>query len=183
MERRRALEELKARLTNKNLVKHSLAVEAIMRDLAEYFKEDVDRWGLAGLMHDVDYDKTAKDPSKHSILGAEILENLEFDPSIVYAVKVHNGYHGLERRRKMDKALYSADPMSGLITACALILPSKKLEDVSVEFVIKRFNEKGFARGANREQIKECEELELTLEKFADISLGAMKKISGELGL
>jgi len=183
MDRERALAELKARLSNKNLIKHSLAVEAIMRDLAALLRDNVEMWGLAGLLHDIDYDKTAGDPAKHSLLGAEILQNLGIDEEIVYAVKAHNDYHGIERKRKLDKALYCADPVSGLITAAALILPSKKLEDVSVEFVLKRMNEKAFARGANREQIKTCSELGLTLEEFIEVSLNAMKKISGELGL
>lgn len=183
MTREQALVELRGRLTNTNLIKHSLAVEAIMRDLAGYYGEDEDKWGLAGLLHDIDYDKTASDPARHSALGAEILENLGVDGSIVYAVKAHNAYHGLERKRKMDKALYSADPVSGLITAAALILPSKKLSDVSVDFIMNRFNEKGFARGANRDQIRECEALGISMEKFIEISLDAMKNIAGELGL
>ncbi|MCX8129299.1 MAG: HDIG domain-containing protein [Clostridia bacterium] len=183
MERIEALKELKSRLTNNNLIKHSLAVEAIMRELASYFREDGEKWGLAGLMHDIDYDNTAAEPSKHSILGAEILEELGVDEAIVYAVRAHNNYHGIERKRKMDKALYAADPVSGLITAAALILPSKKLDDVDVNFIMKRFSEKGFAKGANREQITSCKELGLDLEQFIGISLEAMKKISSELGL
>lgn len=183
MERTQAMEELTLRLTNKNLVKHSLAVEAIMRELAAHFGEDVDKWGLAGLLHDIDYDRTASDPAKHSIMGAEILENLGVDEAIVYSVRAHNDYHGIERKRKMDKALYSADPMSGLITAGALILPSKKLADVTVDFLLKRMNEKSFAKGANREQIKACEDFGLSLELFLEISLRAMQKIAGDLGL
>jgi len=183
MEREQALKELKSRLKNENLIKHSLAVEAIMKDLAFYFKEDIDKWGLAGLLHDIDYDETADDPSRHSVVGAEILESLNVESSIIYAVKAHNEVHGMERKRKMDKALYCADPVSGLITASALILPSKKLEDVTVEFVLKRMNEKGFAKGANREEIKSCEELGLSVEEFVEIALNAMKKIADELGL
>lgn len=183
MERADAFEELNLRLTNKNLVKHSLAVEAIMREVAVYFREDPDMWGLAGLMHDIDYDKTANDPSRHSIIGADILEGLGFDNAIVYAVRAHNEYHGIERKRKMDKALYCADPVSGLITAGALILPSKKLAEVTVGFIMKRFNEKAFAKGANREQISKCEDMGLKLEQFIEISLNAMKKIPEELGL
>ena len=183
MDRVQAFIELKARLTNNNLIKHSLAVEAIMQQLAVYLKCNAEMWGLAGLMHDIDYDKTADNPAMHSILGAEILENLEMDPEIVYAVKVHNDYHGIKRKRKIDKALYCADPVSGLITAAALILPSKKLEDVTVDFVLKRMNEKGFAKGANRDQIKKCDELGLALETFIEISLNAMKRISNDLEL
>jgi predicted hydrolase (HD superfamily) len=101
----------------------------------------------------------------------------------VYSVRAHNDYHGIERKRKMDKALYSADPVSGLITAGALILPSKKLADVTVDFLLKRMNEKSFAKGASREQIKACEEFGMQLGQFIDISLQAMQKISGELEL
>lgn len=183
MDRTQALEELKVRLTNKNLLKHSLAVEAIMRALAVHFKEDAEQWGLAGLLHDIDYDRTADDPSKHSIIGAQILEDIGVDDTIVYAVRAHNDCHGIERKRKIDKALYCADPVSGLITAGALILPSKKLADVTTGFIMKRFNEKAFARGANRAQIQKCEELNLGLEQFIEISLNAMKAISDELGL
>jgi putative nucleotidyltransferase with HDIG domain len=183
MDRTQAFEQLKVRLTNSNLIKHSLAVETIMRELAAHFKDDIDLWGLAGLLHDIDYDKTASDPATHSILGAEILDNLGVDSEIVYAVKAHNDYHGIERKRKLDKALYCADPVSGLITAAALILPSKKLEDVTVDFIMKRMNEKSFAKGANREQINKCDELGLSLETFITISLNAMKKISIDLGL
>jgi len=183
MEREQALEELRGRIENENLIKHSLAVEAIMKDLAFYFKDDIDKWGLAGLLHDIDCEKTAGDISKHSLVGAEILESLDIESSIVYAVKAHTDYHGIERTRKIDKALFCADPAAGIITASALILPSKKLEDVTVEFVIKRINEKGFAKGVNREQIKSCEQLGISLEKFIEISLEAMKKISDDLGL
>ena len=106
-----------------------------------------------------------------------------FDNDIVYAVKAHNDAHGLERKSRMDKALFCADPVSGLITASALILPSKKLSEVDTDFVMNRFNEKGFARGANRENIKKCSELNLELRDFLDISLKAMQGISEELGL
>lgn len=183
MDRERALSELKARVSNPNLIKHSLAVEAVMRGLAAYLKEDAELWGLAGLLHDIDYDKTAENPALHSIMGAEILENLDVDPEVVYAVKAHNGCHGIERKRKLDKALYCADPVSGLITAGALILPSRKLADVSAEFILKKMNEKSFARGANREQIQKCGELGIAPEQFIELALTAMKRISADLGL
>lgn len=183
MDRARALNELKARIQNANLIKHSLAVEAIMRELAAFLRDNVELWGLAGLLHDIDYDKTADNPAMHSILGAEILENLGVDPEIVYAVKAHNEYHGIERKRKMDKALFCADPVSGLIIAGALILPSKKLSDVTEEFILKRMDEKSFAKGANRDHIRTCIELGITLEEFIEVSLNAMKKIAADLGL
>jgi len=183
MERDKALVELKARISNNNLIKHSLAVEAIMMELAALMKDNAGLWGLAGLLHDIDYEKTASNPERHSLLGAEILEDMDVDPEIVYAVKAHNGCHGIERKRKMDKALYCADPVSGLITAGALILPSKKLADVTVDFILKRMNEKSFAKGADRDQIRSCSELGLSLEEFVEAALKAMMKISDELGL
>ena len=182
MEREQALEELKGRVKNQNIIKHSLAVEAIMKELAFHFKEDIDKWGLAGLLHDIDYDKTADDPSKHSLVGADILEGLDIESSIVYAVKAHNDFHGIERKRKIDKALYCADPMAGMITACAWCSP-QKLEDVTTEFVLKRMDEKGFAKGANRDQIKSCDKLDISLETFIGIALNAMGTISNQLGL
>lgn len=183
MDRATALEELKARISGVNLIKHSLAVEAIMRELAVLMKDKAEVWGLAGLLHDIDYEKTANNPERHSLLGAEILEDMDVEPDVVYAVKAHNGIHGIERKRKMDKALYCADPVSGLITAGALILPSKKLADVTPEFILKKMNEKSFAKGADRDQIRSCSELGLSLEEFIGASLSAMQRISDDLGL
>lgn len=183
MNRNLALQEVQNRIKNKNLIKHSLAVEAIMQELAEHFGQDTEKWGLSGLLHDIDYENTAEDPSRHSLEGAEILAGLGVEGDIIHAVKVHNSYHGLSRDSMMDKALYCADPVSGLVTAGALIRPSKNLDEVSAEFILKRFNEKGFARGANREQIQACSELDLTLEEFIEIAVRAMKKIKTDLGL
>jgi len=183
MDRQKAYEELTVRLETKNLVKHCLAVEAIMKKLAVCLREDVQQWGLAGLLHDIDLDKTKDDLSKHSLVGADILDGLNVDPTIVYAVRAHNACHGIERKRKIDKALFCSDPLSGLITACALILPDKKLSGVSREFVLKKFYEKNFAKGSNREQIKTCSELGMELEEFIDIGLEAMKEIHDELDL
>ncbi len=182
MDREELFEELKKNVKEENLIKHMLAVEAIMRKLAEHFGEDVEKWGIAGLMHDIDLDKTHNMPKKHSLIGAEMLEKLGLPEDVVYAVKVHNPIHNLPRKTLLDKALYAADPMSGLIIACALV-KGKKLANVDTKFVLKRFKEKRFAKGANREQIASCSEMGLPLEEFTDISLNAMKNISKELGL
>ncbi|MBO8158981.1 HDIG domain-containing metalloprotein [Thermosyntropha sp.] len=183
MEREKALELLKTYLKNENLIKHSLAVEAVMRGLAERLGEDVDKFGLAGLLHDIDYDSTANDPKLHSILGAQILEDYGFPEDIVYAVKAHNEYHDLERKSLIDKALWAADPVSGFITAAALIKPEKKLSAVDLKSLKKRFKEKAFAKGASREQIASCMEFGLELDEFLDIALKSMQKIADELGL
>ena len=139
--------------------------------------------GVVGLLHDIDLDKVDGDMEKHGMVGAEILEGLNVNPTIIYAIKAHNPALGVERRRKIDKALFCADPLSGLLTACALILPEKKLDKVTLQFVLKKFHEKSFARGANREQMMTCEEIGLSLENLIDIGLKAMQEIATELGL
>ncbi|HEX7608786.1 MAG TPA: hypothetical protein VF370_05670, partial [Candidatus Cryosericum sp.] len=100
-----------------------------------------------------------------------------------YAVRVHNALHGLPRKSMMDKALYAADPLSGLIVACALIRPEKKLALVDTDFVMVRFKEKRFAAGANRDQMLACQEMGLDLYKFVAIGLSSMKEIAAEIGL
>ncbi len=183
MQREEAFKLLNQNLTNENHINHSLAVEAIMKGLAERLGEDAEKYGLAGLLHDIDYDETGEDPAKHSLIGAEILKENGIADDIVYAVKVHNEMHGLPRVSLLDKALYAADPLSGFITAAALVRPDKKLEEVQLKSLKKRFKEKAFAKGANREQMQTCTELGLELDEFMDIALQSMKKIAPELGL
>lgn len=184
MEKINHLEILKKHLSNQNLIKHSLAVKAIMEELAGYFGENRERWGTAGILHDIDYEKTKDNPAEHSLVGSQMLEALGFDGDICRAVKAHNEAHGISPQTAMEKALYVSDPLTGLIVAAALVLPSKKLAHVTAQNVLNRFGEKAFARGANREIIKKCEEyLNLGLEEFIAIGLRAMQRISGELGL
>src|SRR4030042_4441662 len=184
MTREQALELLKQNLSNQNLIKHCLAVESAMRNLARHFNEDENRWGLVGLLHDIDYEKTKDNPNQHSIIGAQMLEGLGLDKESCQAVRVHNEIHGLPLETLMDKTLFSVDPLTGLIVAATLVLPSKKINDLTTENVLNRFPEKSFAKGANREIIKKCEELlNIKLEDFIDITLKAMQMINGELGL
>jgi len=159
------------------------AVEAICRRMAEYFEEDADKWALAGLLHDIDYDETAKDPHRHSMVGADMLAELGFPEDIVYAVRVHNEAHGLPRISLLDKVLYAADPLSGLIVAAALIHPDKKIGAIDASSVVRRFAEKSFARGANREQIKSCTEFGMNLDEFIAHGFEAMQEIAKQLGL
>ncbi len=184
MNREQALNLLKENLKNKNLLKHSLAVESAMRGLAEYFKEDVEKWGICGLLHDIDYERVKENMELHSKEGSEMLEKAGLDKEICEAVLTHNEAHGIEPNSLMAKALYCVDPLTGLIVAATLVLPSKKINELKVENVLRRFKEKAFARGANREIIAKCEEyLSLSLEKFIEIVLCSMQKISEELGL
>ena len=154
-----------------------------MKRLARHFSEDEEKWGLAGLLHDIDYDDTKDKPELHSLEGAKMLAEMGLPQEVIYAVKVHNVRHGLPRQSLMDKALYATDPTTGLIVAGALIKPEKKLAAIDVPFLVNRMKEKSFAKGANREQIRACTEMGLTLEEFLDLSLEAMQGAASELGL
>lgn len=184
MNREEALKTLKEKVDNKNLIKHSLAVEAAMRKLAEYFNEDPDKWGICGLVHDIDYELTKNNVEQHSRKGSEMLKEWGLEEDICHAVLTHNDVHEVPPQSLMAKTLQCTDPLTGLIISATLVLPSKKIEDLEVENVLKRFKEKRFAQGANRETIKKCEDyLDLELEKFVEIVLNAMKNISSELEL
>ena len=155
-----------------------------MRQLAVKLGGDPEIWALTGLLHDIDYEKTKGDPETHSLVGAEMLKEIGLDDEIVEAVKTHNEAHNIEPQSLLAKALFVADPISGLIVAATLVLPSKKINDLTTQNVLNRFKEKAFARGANREIIKKCEELiGLSLEEFTEICLKAMQGISEKLGL
>ncbi len=181
MTREEALELVRSKVKNKNLVKHMIATEACMLALARHFGEDEELWRLTGLLHDLDYDQTADDPTRHGNLGAEMLEEMGVDDRIVYSVKAHAGH--VEARSMMDKAMFAVDPLTGLIVAAALMHPTRKLNNVDTGFVLNRFKEKRFAAGADRDNIRTCENIGLPLEEFISISLEAMKGVSDELGL
>ncbi len=181
MTREDALKLVHENVANKNLRKHMLAAEAVMKALAGRFKEDEALWGLAGLIHDLDYDQTVNDFKNHGLLTAKMLEGKDIAPEVVQAVKSHPGH--VPRITLMDKALYAVDPLTGLIVAAVLMHPSKKLKLVDVRFIERRFNESRFAAGANREQIRSCEEFGVPLNEFIQLSLEAMQGIDQDLGL
>jgi len=181
MKREDALQLLHDHLKNRNLVKHCLAVEACMKALAVQLGHDPEPWGLAGLVHDLDYETTEKSPELHTVETARILEGLGVDPAVVHAVRAHAGKAACES--PMDWAIYSVDPLTGLIIAAALMHPTKKITAIDLEFVKRRYKEKHFARGARREEIEQSVNLGLDLDTFIAISLAAMQGIAGELGL
>lgn len=180
MKRIEALQLVREKVGNNNLVKHMFAVEAIMRSLASRFNGDQEEWGLCGLLHDLDYEETVNDFSMHGIVSCRILAG-RVDDRILYAIRAHAGM--IERKDAMDKAIYCADPVSGFIVAAALVLPEKKLAALKVDNLLNRFREKHFARGASRPQMESCSELGLTLEEFLGLSLEAMQAVAPELGL
>ncbi len=181
MTRDEALEWVKSEIKTKNLVKHILAVEAGCRELAKHFNEDPEYWGLAGLLHDIDYEKTLKSPALHTKMAAEWLRDRGIDEDITYAVMAHA--EQVKPKSKLDWALFCVDPTTGLIVAAALMHPTKSLAGLDTEFLLKRFKEKRFAAGARRETIAACSNLDLSLEEFLGIVLKGMQGISDELGL
>lgn len=178
--REKALQLVKNNLNNKNLQKHCLAVEACMREFARYFDKDEDKWGLTGLLHDLDYEETKDDFKQHGYKTVEKLENHTVPEEIKQAIKAHPGH--VERENLMDKVLYAVDPLTGLVVAAALMHPEKKISALDTAFVLRRFDEKRFAAGANREQIKACSEFDMELEDFINHTLKAMTNIEDTLG-
>ncbi|HZK49613.1 MAG TPA: HD domain-containing protein [Thermoleophilia bacterium] len=184
MERQAALKLVRERVGNENLVNHMLAAEAIMVALANRLGGDPARWGLTGLLHDLDAEQTAEMMTVHATRTVEWLraEGLD-DEEILDAILAHNPANGSTITTTMARALFAADPLTGLVTAAALIRPEKKLELVQLKSLKKRFKEPSFARGARREDIATCEELGIPLEEFLALGLDAMKAIAGDLGL
>lgn len=186
MDRNKILALIKRRITNQNIIKHMLAMEAFMKGLARYLGEDEEFWGLAGLVHDLDYDgKTL--PEEHGLKIREILvqEGINLPGDILQAVAAHNWHNnGVKPESLMDWALFCGDSLTGLIVACALVLPDKKLSSLTVKSVLKKFPVKRFAAGTRREDIELCQEkLGISLEEFVKIGLGSMQGISEKLGL
>ena len=183
MTRKEALDSIKANVENGNLVKHMLATEAIMRALARRFGEDEEEWGLTGLLHDIDVELTEGDMSSHSKLGADLARELGASEAMAHAILCHNETHGVPRETKLDKALFCVDPLTGLIIAAVLVRPDKKLAGLEAKSVKKRFKEKSFAAGADREQISQCSQIGLELDEFIELGLEAMKGVAADLGL
>jgi putative nucleotidyltransferase with HDIG domain len=183
MTRDEALASVEANVENRNLTRHMLATEAIMRALARRFGEDEDEWGLTGLLHDIDVELTQGDPDTHGKLGADLAGELGASDAVCHAIVCHNERHGVECENALDRALRCADPLTGLITACVLVRPDRKLAGLPEDSVMKRFKEKRFAAGADREQIALCKELGLTLGEFVGLGVVAMKGIAEELGM
>lgn len=182
MTRDDALSSVKANVENESLVKHMLATEAVMRALARRLGEDEEEWGLTGLLHDIDVELTEGEPSFHSRLGADLARELGASERTARAILCHNAIHGVPHETLLDKALFCADPLSGLITAAALVRPDR-LAGLTTNSLMKRFKETRFAAGVSREQIALCSEIGLGLEDFLTLGLEAMKGIAKKLGL
>lgn len=183
MNRQEALDSIRENVESENLIKHMLATEAVMRALARRLGEDEAEWALAGLLHDIDVELTEGDMTSHSRLGADLARNLGASEAIANAILCHNETHGIAPKTTLEKALFCADPLTGLVTAAVLVRPDKKLASLEPRSVRKRFKEKSFAAGASREQIARCADIGLELDEFIAIGVAAMQEIAPALGL
>ena len=182
--REEAFELVKQHVKSPNMINHCLASEAVMKALAEHVGEDVEKWGLAGLLHDLDAESHT-DLAVHTSETARILEEKGVDGEIIEAIRLHNeqAHPGARRSTQFQHLLAAGETITGLIVATALVYPDKKLASVKPKSVRKRIKEKAFAAGANRDIIRECEVAGVPLAEFCDLSLLAMQGIDSELGL
>lgn len=183
MDRLAALDLVREYVKNENLVKHMLSVEAAMRFYARKFGEDEETWGLTGLLHDFDWE-IHPTLENHPQAGAPILRQRGVPEEIVQAILSHADHTGVPRQSRMEKALYACDEITGLITAVALVRPSRSLHDLKVSSVKKKWKDRAFAAGANREEIeKATAEFGIDLWEHVDNVIQAMREIASDLGL
>lgn len=167
-----------------NLLKHMLAVEAVMRAYARRFGEDEETWGIVGLLHDLDYERHPSQEAGHPFVGVEVLRARGLDERLCRAILSHADYSGVPREALMEKALFAADELAGFVIAVALVRPSKSLAEVDVASVTKKMKDKAFARAVSREDIaKGAAELGMPLGEHIAAVIGALQGIAPQLGL
>lgn len=177
-------------ITNPITKYHLLESEVIMRVLAERFGENIEEWGIIGLLHDIDWDLTKDNPKEHLVKAPEILKQAGASDELINTIVSH-GYgqsacgasQDKERQTKLEHALAAAETVTGLIVASALVQPDKKLASVAEQSLMKKFKNKSFAANCNRDIIMECEKIGLTLDEFLNLSLKALQAISEKIGL
>lgn len=183
MDRQSAFGLLQQHTQSESLIKHMVAVEACMRAYAEKFAEDVEKWGLVGLLHDFDYEKYPNPPD-HPEKGALILTELGYPDDVIYAIKSHAEWTGCPRRSLMDKALFACDELAGFITAVALVRPDKKILGMEARSVRKKMKDKAFSKAVSREDIVNgAKELGIELDEHITFCIRAMERVAAELGL
>jgi predicted hydrolase (HD superfamily) len=170
---------LKKYLEKRPNIEHCLLVGGGMRGIAEYLakpKEEVDRWYVIGVLHDIDVERYNGDIREHCIVGERILLDEGVDKEIIHSIKTHNQHLGLERTRDEENALYSCDGLSGIIRAYTLMRPDKDIMMIEASSVLKKFKDKFFSSNVSREQIELCEKtLGIELNKFIEIVINGIK--------
>ena len=183
MDRERTIEFLRQHVKTEMLMKHLLTVEAAMRGYARKFGEDGDRWGIAGLLHDFDWE-ICPTPEDHPRFGAQILRNHGYPEEMVRAVLTHGDHTGIPRESLMEHTLYAVDELSGFIRAVALVRPSKSLDEVTPRSVRRKMKDKAFAKDVNRDDIlRGAEELNIDLDEHIAFVVESMKPVSAQIDL
>ena len=181
LERESALDLVRKYVTKENNVKHMIAVGAIMRVVATRLNEDSNKWEVVGILHDIDYE-VCSGPADHTLKAKELLSGI-VDDEVIEAIMAHNYENtNVPIDSPLKLGLVACDAVSGLVLACALVMPSKKISDVKLESLAKKFKSKDFAKGVSRERISRCSELGLGLEEFLWLALTSMNNISIKLG-
>jgi putative nucleotidyltransferase with HDIG domain len=187
MNRQEALDLFLQHNKDAALLKHALAVEAAMRYFARKYGESEDLWGIVGLLHDIDWEKTQKSPEEHTSLGMVLLGEAECPPEIVRAMRSHAWgllQQDVPPESTMEKVLYGVDELTGFVTAVALVRPSKSLQDLEVKSVKKKLKDKAFARGVDRDVIqKGTDLLGVSLEELIEDVILALRPLEREIGL
>ena len=182
MNREQAMEIVRKYVKNENLIRHMLAVEAAMVFYAEKFGEDQEMWGITGLLHDFDWE-IHPSLDKHPQDGAPLLRQRGVPEIIVRAILSHAEHTGVQRISRMEQCLSACDEITGLITAVALVRPSRALSDLEAKSVKKKWKDRAFAAGADREEIeKAAEEFGIELWEHVDNVILAMRRIAPQLG-
>jgi uncharacterized protein len=184
MTREKTLKLLHEYVKNPRTIAHCLSSEAVLRAIAKRLGQDEEKWGLAGLLHDLDVELTHDKPEIHGHETIRILRQEGIDEEILDAIIRHNEMnHSGERSNIFHHALAAGETITGLITATALVYPDKKVASVKTKSVVKRMKEKAFAASVNRETIMECEKIGIPLPEFAELSINAMAEIADDIGL
>ncbi|MCY0894224.1 MAG: HDIG domain-containing protein [Acidibacillus sp.] len=181
--REKAYQLLTEYTQNKSLLKHALSVEALMRAYAVKYHEDVEEFGVVGLLHDFDYERYPT-PEEHTIIGAKILADEGYPPHIIRAIQAHADYNGIERQSLLERCLFACDELSGFVTAVSLVRPTKSVFDVDVASVKKKLKDKAFAKGVNREDVYQgAQELGIELDEHIAFVIQALQQAADVLEL
>jgi uncharacterized protein len=181
--REEAVKILEENIRSENMKKHCYASEAVLRAIAKRLGRNVEEWGIAGLLHDIDVEITKADPYTHGPYSEKLLKGIISEEALD-AIVMHNEVAtGKERFTEFQHALAAGETITGLVTATTLVYPDKKIAGVKSKSVTKRMNQKAFAASVKRENILECEKIGIPLDEFAELSLKAMQEISDVLGL
>jgi len=182
--RDKALELLHTYVKNKKMIYHCLASEAVLRGLARRLGRDEEKWGLAGLLHDLDVEITNAEPTIHGTQTELLLKDYNIDVDILDAIRMHNEFSaGKERSTEFHHALAAGETITGLIFATTYVYPEKKLTSIKPKSITKRMKEKTFAASVSRENIMECEKIGISLEEFATLCIEAMLPVADRIGL